>query len=521
METKNQLMNTVNVKEEFNMNKMSNEELLKKIMEDLTYYKTKDGLYVTIEYKNRKINVPARGEEYRKYIEKRYYDETHRIIRKSLIYGMLDVVESEKEDEGNLKILYDKRYAAEHDVILVNVADKNLRYVEITNCGYDISESDDLIFRGDPNLKPMEVMPIEEASDIQGNRRLLDALDKYFNLNADDMFLLKIWLVAAANPKIDTPLLYFLGSAGTGKSSMQRIIGDLIDPSIQDIQNWDDIGINDLAVLLDSPYLISFDNISKITGKKSDFLCQCVTGGEKAKRKLFTDSEIVRYKLKTRVTLSSVSNCINREDLQTRTFFMDVPKIEGRKRILEGRLFDQYKQEASRLRGEIFCTLVFAMEKFPEWEKTHAAYHRMAGFELFGSCIASIIDEKTGYERFMRIIREKHVVSETKDRDEKNSILGMLEIIDKEYDGIYEGGMRTLYDITYDWLIDSPDSSYHVETCIPYDKFGRIIHKREPLLCSLGYEIVFSRDSKANTSKLSIRKITESDEKIDEDDKNM
>lgn len=105
------------------------------------------------------------------------------------------------------------------------------------------------------------------------------------------MFLFMVTAVACLNPQIQVPSLCFLGERGTGKSAMLEILSELIDPNQVQKQNLDAISDRDFGLSLGEAYFTSFDNVSKISRSKSDHLCQAVTGGVQAFRKLYTDGE--------------------------------------------------------------------------------------------------------------------------------------------------------------------------------------------------------------------------------------
>lgn len=491
----------------YNNKKLStNDEILLEIMQEQKYNLTKDGLYATLIYGERKKNVSVRSSTYKDYIIKLYHDRTGQYISEKAITQRLSIISAEMEFENDSNKLYAERYIKEDDTIFIDMSNSDLEYVEICGGEYHIySCEDEPLFCGESIRKPMEVLSMEEAIE-NITEAPLDILDRYFNLEEDDMFLVKVWLVTSMNPKINMPLLYLLGGAGTGKSSMQRIIGKLLDPSSRGLINWDDTNLRDLSIMLDRSYLVNFDNVSRIHQKKSDLLCQCVTGGEKSYRRNYTDNEEIQFNVSARLTLSSVINCINREDLQSRTLTVNVPKIRDRVRIREEKFLEQFDKEKFQIMGELFLVLSMAMEKFPKWEQQHIAYHRMAGFEIFGSLVAHILDEEDGYERFMKIMHEKYIFQAIREDDSRIFIAGMMEMLEDEYDGYYKGSLKGLHSRICSWVTDSLESSYVVETCMNYDPFTKLIHNKEELFYNLGYDICFGRMKKDNTASVTIRK---------------
>ena len=132
-------------------------------------------------------------------------------------------------------------------------------------------------------------------------------------------------------------------------------------------------------------------------------------------------------------------------------------------------------------------------------------YQYLASFEVFGSLVADILDEKHGYKRFMKIMRDKYILQAYWDEADWTFIKCMLEALEGEYNNQYHGGTRKLYDITCNWIIDSPECSYELNELMNYDKFAKSLHNKQELFENLGYSIEFGRLSKENTSSVTIK----------------
>ncbi|MBQ2923308.1 MAG: hypothetical protein IJE60_09570 [Tyzzerella sp.] len=497
---------TVSKKEDMQSVNCSGDTLLG-VMRELKYRKTKSELYATIDYNYRQKSVSTKCSEYYNYISRMYYEATDKFIDEGDIKKRLKIIECELQFDSNQDELYSERYVFDKGALRIDMANEQLQYIEVEDECYNIldCESDKMLFCGESIREPMEVLPMETAIEFVTGKPL-DSLETYFNLSPDDLFLLKTWLVTSMNPTIYTPILFFLGGAGTGKSSMQNVIADLLDPSTRGLINWDDTPLQDLAIMLNRSYLVNFDNVSKINQRKSDLLCQCVTGGKKSYRKKYTDSDEVVYDLRTRLTISSVRNCLTQDDLLSRTLFIDVPKMSSKARIREDKFLPLYEQNRAQIMSELLIVLSIAIDRFSEWEKTHQAYNRLAGFEVFGSLVADILDEENGYERFMKIMKEKYIQQAFCEDKDWEFMRCMFDVLEEDYEGCYDGGMKKLYDITCNWIIDSPSCPYEVDIFMGYDKFAKKLHAKEELFNNLGYGIEFGRLSKENTSRVTINK---------------
>lgn len=478
---------------------------LLELMKKIKYDKGGDKIYATLDYNGRKKKVSVTTKEYLNYVAKMFYEETKEFIDDGAIKSRLRIIDCDLEYERNRNELYAARYVHDDGKILIDMANEELQYVEVSDGEYKIVDTmgDRAKFYTDTIRKPMEIIPLEELEFSS----FLEDLDELFNLPEDELFLLKVWLVSCMNSQITSPMLYLLGGAGTGKSSMQRIIGDIVDPSIRGLINWDGTSNNDLAIMLDHSYLINFDNVSKITAIKSDLLCQAITGGNSSVRMKYTDSDEVHFDLKARVTISSVDNCITHEDLASRTLFINVPKMRNKVRIQESVLLEKYNNKRAQIMSEILVLLSFAKEEYSNWSKTHFSYHRLAGFEIFGSLVASILDEEHGYDRFMKIIKDKYIQQIFPDESDRLFIYNFLETLDEVFGGEYDGGTKYLYDNICNWIFDSSDCSYPMEEIdMNYDRFTKMLYQKSNLFSDLGVDMELKKNRTTNTSAIYIKR---------------
>ena len=99
-------------------------------------------------------------------------------------------------------------------------------------------------------------------------------------------------LIGIAGPNVD-----ILAPRGSAKSTVGRIIREIIDPSKTDISKFPKQS-NDFIQQITQHHLSVFDNVSYISEEQSDDLCRAATGGSLFKRKLYTDDDQVILKFK-------------------------------------------------------------------------------------------------------------------------------------------------------------------------------------------------------------------------------
>ena len=104
----------------------------------------------------------------------------------------------------------------------------------------------------------------------------------------DDFILLVAWLVGAFRPEGPYPILRVNGEQGSAKSTLCRILRELIDPNEALVRSAPN-GERELIVSAQNAHLLVLDNLSLMPAWLSDSLCRLSTGGGFSSRALYTD----------------------------------------------------------------------------------------------------------------------------------------------------------------------------------------------------------------------------------------
>ena len=128
-----------------------------------------------------------------------------------------------------------------------------------------------------------------------------DVLDNFvdsLNLsNESDKIIVKVWIVSLLIPEISILMVLPTGPEGSAKTSLQKKIRRVIDPS-----GYDPFSIsNDKTQFiqqLSHNFLCFYDNVRYEPGWLSDETCRSITGASSSKRELYTDDEDIPYRYK-------------------------------------------------------------------------------------------------------------------------------------------------------------------------------------------------------------------------------
>ncbi len=105
----------------------------------------------------------------------------------------------------------------------------------------------------------------------------------------------------------------------------------------------------DLMIVCQQRWLVSFDNLSSLDQRQSDSLCRLSTGGTHSRRKKYSDGDTSLFKAKRPVLTTSINDVITASDALDRTIRFDLPKITERK--TEAELKKQFSEARGRILG--------------------------------------------------------------------------------------------------------------------------------------------------------------------------
>lgn len=237
------------------------------------------------------------------------------------------------------------------DRIIYNLANHQGQTVHITSEGWKTKSNSDVHFLVHP-------LDIPQATPIPGGD-LVTLLRPYINLSGQDFLLFLVYLISCYT-RSDHFIAILTGAQGSGKSSATKIVRELIDPN-KLVINALPTTRSDLVTLLASNFLICFDNTQRFPESISDLLCAAVTGVTDAKRRLFSDSELVVLNLHNTVVLNGINAIPKKADFAERSLLFEMKKLEKTEYQSKTDLAQRFTADKPLILGAIFDTLSRAM----------------------------------------------------------------------------------------------------------------------------------------------------------------
>jgi hypothetical protein len=202
-----------------------------------------------------------------------------------------------------------------------------------------------------------------------------------------DQLLLLCWVVFSFIPELPHPAPILAGPQGSNKSTFQKVLKELIDPSSVQAQANPN-GLNDFIQTASHHWFLVLDNLSHLSEWLSDAICRVITGGGFTKRELYSDDSDVIYDFKHIVGLNGINLVVEKADLLDRSLIFNLKRS---KQFTKEEIFwATFEERKPYILGGIFNTLVKAcglIATIPEPEDNF----RMADFAHWGSAIAQAL----------------------------------------------------------------------------------------------------------------------------------
>jgi hypothetical protein len=154
------------------------------------------------------------------------------------------------------------------------------------------------------------------------------------------------------------------GEQGTGKTSAARILVSLIDPSTvpirkppKDQEAW--------VTGAGGSWVVAFDNVSTIPEWLSDALCRASTGDGDARRKLYSDGDLVVFTFRRVIILTSIDVGAVRGDLADRLLAADLNAIPELDRSTDKDLAAEWARPYPTVLGALLSLAAKVRDRLP------------------------------------------------------------------------------------------------------------------------------------------------------------
>lgn len=274
-------------------------------------------------------------------LTREYFRRYGRAAPAQALADALLVVEgiAQDSDEQTLHL----RVAERDGVIWLDLGDATGRAVAITETGWTMQPSPPVLFK---RTALMSVLP----EPVHGAD--LADLWVWLNVTEADQPLVAAWLVAVLFEGIPHPILSISGEQGTGKSTAEKVLVSILDPSPvsirkppRDADSW--------VTAAAGSWVVGLDNLSEIPPWLSDSLCRAVTGDGDVRRKLYTDGDMAVFSFRRCVILNGIDLGATRGDLTERLLPIALDVIAENQRLPETELWPRWTNAHPLILGAV------------------------------------------------------------------------------------------------------------------------------------------------------------------------
>ena len=254
--------------------------------------------------------------------------------------------------------------------------------VRIQSGGWEIITEPPLLFQRYTHQRP-QVRPTP-GGDL---RRLL----QFVNIPGDDtglspaQLLFLVSVVVMLVPTIPHPVLCVHAEQGSGKTTLFKVIRELIDPSVTLTLSPQD-SAREFVQVASHHWAVFLDNLTTLPDWLSNAICRCVTGEGFSKRELFSDDEDILYSFLRCIGLNGINLVPSKPDLLDRAVILPLERIPDRQRRTEREFWDQFHAEKPQLLGALLTAMSHAMALIDRVRVKQ--YPRLADFAHWGAAVA-------------------------------------------------------------------------------------------------------------------------------------
>jgi hypothetical protein len=356
------------------INTQNQTQVLAALGKDTQLFHTPDGeAYARVAVAEHHETWPVRSKGLRRWLIQTFYKTTGKPPGAQALQDALGLLEARAHFDGPECPVF-VRIAECQDRIFIDLCNTKWEAVEITSHGWRVVENPSVRFRRTKGMLSLPG-PARDGS--------ITLLRRYINIGSDSNWVLCVsWLLAACRFRGPFPILILQGEQGSAKSTTEKMLRRIIDPSAALVRTppRDD---RDLLIAASNTWVLAYDNLSGVQPWLADALCRLATGGGFSTRELYSDSEEILFDAMRPVILNGIDQLADRPDLADRSLILNLPRIDDSARRDERQLYADFERDLPSILGGLFSVASATMAQFPT--VTLDRKPRMADFAVWAT----------------------------------------------------------------------------------------------------------------------------------------
>ena len=462
-------------------------DMLIELAQSAELFHVPDGTgFADLDISGHRETWPIRSKGFRRWLARRFYDETRGAPNSEALQSALNVIEAKAHFDGPERKV-DVRVSGLDDRLYLDLGDETWRAVEIDTTGWRVIENPPVRFRRAGGMKALSV-PISGGS--------IQTLRSFLNVQSEDDFVLVVaWALACLRNRGPYPVIVLSGEQGSAKSTFSAILRALIDPNTAPLRALPRED-RDLFIAANNGHLLAFDNVSGLPAWISDTLCRLATGGGFAVRQLYSDQDEVLFDAARPVILNGIEDIVTRPDLADRAIFLTLEPIPEDRRRPEAELWAAFEAARPQLLGVLLDAAVEGLRRLPDTRLERLP--RMADFALWATASETALwPAGTFWEAYCG--NRDEAVEGVIDADPIAASVRAMMSTRTEWTGTASDLLGALAEMAGERAAKSkswPESARAL---------GGRLRRGATFLRKIGIEISFSREGQARTRTIQIR----------------
>ncbi|MBI2786150.1 MAG: hypothetical protein HYX60_07560 [Legionella longbeachae] len=419
------------IKQEKQPNKA--ELLLELVNDEDFFHDEQKNPFVTFKSGEHFETWPLECKKFREWLFYKFWSTHGKAINAPALNDALAVLNGKAIYEGTCHKVF-SRVGYYENKIYINLANTDWQVIEVSTDGWRILDSSPIKFTGLTNMRALP-NPVNR----QGN---FDLLWKHINVSKDAELLITAWLLDAFMVNTPYPILLLTGLEGSGKSTTQERLRELIDPSTSNLRSPPKKS-DDIYTAAQNNYLVSYNNVSSLTDDNQDDLCCLATGGGYATRGFYTDSTERVADVKRPIIMNGICDFITRQDLLDRTVSIRLPVITPKNRKSENILESGFNHDLPYIFTGLLNLLVSVLRAMPTIKLVEKP--RMASFAIVGEALAKVLHlPDRSFENIYRNNYQRNMIDTLDNSTVAVAVMSLLKE-EQQFEGTYLDLMDKLY----------------------------------------------------------------------------
>jgi hypothetical protein len=266
------------------------------------------------------------------------------------------------------------------DVYIIDLCDSvNPAFVAVNADGWKLLRFQSLKFI---RTETMQALPTpQKGGDI-------NLLWNFVNVPEEARLLVLAFMIECFRRDTPYPILELMGEQGSGKSQTQKMLRRLIDPNSCDLRSSPKTA-EDIFIAAGVNHLLSYENVSHLSGEMQDKFCTVATGGGFATRRLYTNNEESVIDVQRPAIINGIIPNATQQDLVDRCISIELPVLAERR---ESTLIaSEFEQARGAIFGGLIDIFAKALKLLPSIDLPAKDAPRLIEFAKLGMGIAKAL----------------------------------------------------------------------------------------------------------------------------------